>query len=136
MGEEDRDSTQNGRRGGRHRSSEPPPLRPPSLRHELSYNFRALLLVPLLSLIVIVWGVDAAIDGDRGWGHRLYGLAAVASGVLFATSLWLYLRPGPLADHEWRVSAGRRRLGYAFRHAWLWVLLAAVTLSIWAKVTD
>ena len=133
------------RRTGQH--AERPPRRPTSQQRASSLeasvpasrvvlDFRALLLVPLLSLIVIVWGVDAAIDGDRRWGHRLNGLAAAASGVLFATSLWLYLRPGPLADHEWRVSAGRRRLGYAFRHAWLWVLLAAATLSIWAKVTD
>ena len=135
MAEEGQGVVRRRRRSGRHRSSEPPPLEPPSLRDELKYNFRALMAVPLLSLMAILWGADAALDDGRGWGHRLLGVSAVASGVLFGTSLWLYLSPGPLATHEWRVSPGRRRLGYAFRHAWVWVLLATAAVSLWAKVT-
>ena len=89
MAEEGQGVKRKRRRSGRHRSSEPPPLEPPSLRDELKYNFRALVAVPLLSLIATLWGVDAALDGGRGWGHRLLGVAALASGVLFGTSLWL-----------------------------------------------
>lgn len=110
---------------GRHRSDEPPPIDPPRLRDELYYNFRVLILIPLMSLILIGWGVTAALDAEGGVIHRLSGVAAVVVGALFAASLRLYFKPGPLATERWRRSPGRRRIGFALRHAWSLVVIGA-----------
>jgi hypothetical protein len=128
--EEGRDHVEALGSAGRHRSDEPRPIKPPRLRDEFYYNFRTLILIPLMSVALIGWGVGAALEAEGSVARRLSGVLAVAAGLLFAVSLWLYFRPGPLASERWRRSVARRRLGFALRHAWSLVVIGAGVLLL------
>ena len=122
--------------GGRHRSSEPAPIDPPNFRDEFYYNFRAILSIPLMSVILVGWGVETALDVQGDVLKRLLGVVAAVVGVFFSVSLWLYFRPGRLAGDSWRFSTGRRRLGFLLRHAWMLVVLAVGLLWLLGTITD
>jgi hypothetical protein len=128
VGDEGRDQAEELESAGRHRTNEPRPIEPPRLRDEFYYNFRTLILIPLMSVILIGWGVGAALDADSSVARRLAGAGAAAAGVLFAVSLWLYFKPGPLASERWRRTVGRRRIGFVLRHAWSLVVIGAGVL--------
>lgn len=115
---------------GRHRSGEPKPIEPPRFRDELRDDFRTLMLVPLISLALIGWGLGAALNPAGTLSGRSLGIAAVGAGTLFAASLWLYFKPGPLAGEHWRRTASRRRIGFALRHAWSLVVIGAALVLI------
>ena len=126
MGDDPGAKEHRGEGAGRHRGGRTPaPIDPPRFRDEFYYNFRAILLIPLMAVILIGWGVETALNDERGGAQRLLGVAAVAAGVFFSLSLWLYFKPGRLAGDQWRFSARRRWLGFMLRHAWMLVILAA-----------
>lgn len=129
-----RDQAEELESAGRHRTNEPRPIEPQRLRDEFYYNFRTLILIPLMSVILIGWGVGAALDTDSSVARRLAGVGAAAAGVLFAASLWLYVRPGPLASDRWRRSVGRRRIGFVVRHAWSRVVIGAGVLWLMGRL--
>ena len=89
-----------------------------------------------MSVILIGWGVQAALDAKGDLLHRLLGVAAGVAGVFFAVSLWLYFKPGRLAGDTWRFSTARRRLGFILRHAWMLVVLAVGLLWLLRVITD
>ncbi len=121
-----------GEAAGRHRRGRPPaPIDPPRFRDE----FPSILLIPLTAVGLIRWGVESALNDERGGAQRLLGVAAVALGVFFSLSLCLYFKPGRLADDPWRFSARRRWLGFMLRHAWMVVVLAAGLLWFWGAIS-
>jgi hypothetical protein len=122
--------------GGRHRSSEPRPIDPPSFRDEFYYNFRAILLIPLMSVILVGWGVETALDVQGDVPKRLLGVAAAVAGVFFSVSLVLYFKPGRLAGDSWRLGTARRRLGFMLRHAWMMVVLAVGLLWLLGAIAN
>lgn len=105
-------------------------MSPPRLRDELRDDWRTVFAVPLGSLCLIGWGLQAANDDEARQAHQLLGSAAVIAGVLCGASYIAHFRPGVLAEDDWQETPWRRRLAWAARHLWAVMLGAALVVAM------
>jgi hypothetical protein len=95
-------------------------------------NPRALMGVPLGSLIAIGSGFDLiARSAGSNW-VALQGFGLVVGGVFLSVSYWLWARPGPLGQPKWTVGGPRLWIGLFIRHFWI---LTITVMAVWHYVS-